>query len=331
MSYVKKQHYVPQFYLRQFTKSGENIHVYDKFIQKSFRSGVRDIASNKFFYDLSQEIISEWEGLIQQKQAEESIDQSAIDKLLEQIKDVQLIEKYLSRLESRFSRVLNEVLDGLDKRRRLKHKYRYDLALMAAVQFWRTQERRENMMELERKLEERVMRIVDRMNEVKGTNFTAKDLAVAFDAEETATRHKMMLLKTEILEETAQTFANHIWVIGVNDTNNPLYTSDNPVTTSAHKVEDWRSHTGIASLGVEVIFPLSPKYVLIMYERSYHHLAEYKDGTLSYLKQDNIRYYNSRQVYSSYRQVFSIAENFELVKEMLSKEPELAGPRERWE
>lgn len=331
MTLVKKQHYVPQFYLRQFTSNGEQLSVYDKFQQKAFRSNIRDVASSSYFYDLSLETIAEFEQVIRQKQADENIDQAFIDKALEYVKDVQLIEKYLSNLETRFARVVTEVIEGLEKRRRFKDKYRTELALMVAVQLFRTQETRESMMELEEKMEEGVMRIVEKMNVVNSTNFTAHDVGIAFNPEATAARHKMMLFDKGFLERTAQILNNHIWVIGVNETDNPFFTSDHPVAKRPNKTNDWRSNAGIASQGIEISMPITPKYNLIMYERSYFQHIEYRDQHLSYLKKDNVTYYNAEQVYSSYRQVFSSRNNFELVEKMLTKHPDLTMPRSRWD
>jgi hypothetical protein len=156
MPLVKKQHYVPQFYLRHFTTAGERIFVYDKFRQAAFPSNVHDIAASNYFHDLSIETVAELEAHLREEQAKENMKEESVNKLLEQIKDVQMIEKYLSRLENRFERVLSKVIEGLDHRTRFKQEYRSELAQMAAVQFWRTQERREGMMELGEKLKKRL-------------------------------------------------------------------------------------------------------------------------------------------------------------------------------
>ncbi len=53
MSKVKRQHYVPQLYLKQWhnDKSDEQIYVYDKTLKKSFSSNIKNIASSNYFYD----------------------------------------------------------------------------------------------------------------------------------------------------------------------------------------------------------------------------------------------------------------------------------------
>src|SRR6266511_2475536 len=108
------------------------------------------------------------------------------------------------------------------------------------------------MMELEEKLEQSVMDIVQKMNEVNETSFTSDDLDISFNPEQTATRHKLFVFDQKVLEETAQIFNEHIWHIGVNETDNPLFTSDNPVATKPNKKDDWRSNAGIRSPGIEI-------------------------------------------------------------------------------
>jgi hypothetical protein len=47
------QHYVPEFYLKNFSQKGRQIFVYDKVVQKSFSTSISSIASEQGFYDNS--------------------------------------------------------------------------------------------------------------------------------------------------------------------------------------------------------------------------------------------------------------------------------------
>lgn len=328
---VKKQHYVPQFYLRGFVNKKSQVNVYDKFRQKSFPANIRDVASSNYFYDLSQEFIAEAENKVREIQKTENADDEFVNQVLNIVRDTQMLEKRLSQMESRFARVLQKVIEALNKRRRFKNKYRSELALMASVQFWRTNEQRQSMMELDSKVEQGVMQMVNKMNEVKGTNFSAKDLKIAYDPEETALRHKMSLFDTDLLLNTASIFASHIWTIAVNDTDIPFYTSDHPIALRSHKTDDWLSNTGIESPGIEIMFPLNFKYVLHMFERSFHHNLNTYDGKLIYVKDDHVTYTNSNQVLSSHRQVYSSLGNFNLIETMIEELPHLKKPISRWE
>ena len=47
------QHYVPEFYLKNFSRNSKQIFVFDKEIQKSFPASISSVASQKSFYDNS--------------------------------------------------------------------------------------------------------------------------------------------------------------------------------------------------------------------------------------------------------------------------------------
>lgn len=51
MSKAKKQHYVPQFYLKYFVNAHSNIHTFDIVDQKQFVTTTANIAHDKAFYD----------------------------------------------------------------------------------------------------------------------------------------------------------------------------------------------------------------------------------------------------------------------------------------
>lgn len=82
--------------------------------------------------------------------------------------------------------------------------------------------------------------------------------------------HGNMLLDVEQIMELAEGFHNLIWILGINRTGIPFYTSDSPIGTVPHVNHPFMSMAGIRSEGVEVFFPLSPMHVLLMYEGSYH-------------------------------------------------------------
>src|SRR4029078_1066358 len=48
-----KQHFVPEFYLKNFTTNGKQLFIYDKVIHKSFTNSISSVASQESFYDNS--------------------------------------------------------------------------------------------------------------------------------------------------------------------------------------------------------------------------------------------------------------------------------------
>ena len=118
MSSTKHQHYVPQFYLREFASAEEQVWVYDKVTDKAFQTAVRNVAGERYFYD-SEEI----EALTG---------------------DRQLVEKYLSNLEGEFKEKIERLLQRLraGEFQRLHPETRSVIATFAAFQIVRTKEHR---------------------------------------------------------------------------------------------------------------------------------------------------------------------------------------------
>ena len=52
MSKTKKQHYVPQSYLKRFAHDSQRLWVFDKVSGIIFKSNVIDVAQKRYFYDL---------------------------------------------------------------------------------------------------------------------------------------------------------------------------------------------------------------------------------------------------------------------------------------
>ncbi len=84
---------------------------------------------------------------------------------------------------------------------------------------------------------------------------------------------------------------------------------------------------GIGSPGIEISFPITPYCAIMMYERNYHKkkMETFDNKYLPIQDEECIKYYNCLQVYQSYRQIFSINNNFELVYQMIKSHPEICN------
>ncbi|NRA55430.1 MAG: DUF4238 domain-containing protein [Gammaproteobacteria bacterium] len=51
MNFPKKQHYVPQFLLRYFAQNKNRVYVFDKKMNRTFPSNVKDVGHENNFYD----------------------------------------------------------------------------------------------------------------------------------------------------------------------------------------------------------------------------------------------------------------------------------------
>jgi len=296
----KQQHYVPQSYLKRFSTDEHSVFVFDKFTQKVFRTNIANVASERYFYDFY------------------------VDTAHELNIDVQLAENALGGdIEAAYSNIIDSILQKLRKNARkrvLRSHHKTSVSYFIALQAIRTKEHRSTQTQLIEKGMEAVL--------AKTSEHRRDEYQVWVDAE-----YVSLLQSLSMFGPTVQAVANalrkHIWLVGVNQAERPLYTSDHPVVRRAHKKDPYqiRSYAGLASEGIEIALPMTPKYILILCERTFHkHLAT-KDGGLMLLdNHEYIKYYNSLQVAQSYRQVYCPSDNFHLAKEMCKTHPELCEP-----
>lgn len=104
---VKKQHYVPQFYLRGFSEmNNDKVDIYRKKDKKFINTNVRSICYGKYFYDLEDNSLIKKSLELRSKYYNLNVD---VEELLQ--KNPQYIETvFLNRLESDTSKIINEIL-----------------------------------------------------------------------------------------------------------------------------------------------------------------------------------------------------------------------------
>lgn len=111
---TKKQHFVPQFLLRNFVGDSGKVWAYDKSLDRSFLSSTEGVACDGYFYD---------DPSIAAVTGEE-----------------QFVEKALSKAEGKWSQALSPVLERARSKGHLGLSYqeRMDLSQMMALQMVRT-------------------------------------------------------------------------------------------------------------------------------------------------------------------------------------------------
>jgi hypothetical protein len=322
MSDVKKQHFVPQFYLRKFADSNSQLFVFDKFTKQPFKANVSNVASESRFYDFHQDIQKEFQEKVARGEAILEEDAEIIQKAL----DPQLVEKELANIEGDFVNVLDEMLETIDKTKGIDPEHKLITAYFMAVQILRTPEFRRTLIELQ----EQTMAMM--LEKWYDQHVAENNLYIKFDERYASLEHAQFLFSPRLRESIFQTLSEHIWIVGINRTTQPLYTSDTPVVKKAHIKDPYKSYAGLGSLGIEIAFPISPKYVLILCERTaFLHYGPRECGSLS-LNLDNITHYNSLQVLQSYRQVYCSSQKFGLAEQICNEHPEVCTPnRKRFE
>jgi hypothetical protein len=202
MNKVKKQHFVPRFYLENFTDAKNSIYAFDKITGESFSTTTENIAHQKYFYDY------------------EPLDQF--------MGREQTIEKALAKFEAESAKVLRRVvasLNGNDISGFTKDDYR-KLADYIITQQRRTPENKikgtQLAMELERQLR------------AKGASEKfIKEQGLESEKYDSQFQQVYGLLNSGVLRDI-EDLCDRYWIFWSNKTKHNFYTSDHPVIGYLH-------------------------------------------------------------------------------------------------
>lgn len=227
------------------------------------------------------------------------------------------MEKTLSEFEHRSSNTLQNLLQTVEECGMIDPQLKPDMALFMALQYLRTPQARNLQIELAEGL---MQRVLDLHIAHERPELSDHDLRARLGPDSGPLLHAQLMFSPELLTPVASVLEKHIWVVGLNNTSKPLYTSDTPLVLQPHKAKGLLPCTGLASKGIEIAFPLTPDYILILWERtSFRDLAR-KDCATIELDGNDVSHFNSLQVFQSYRQVYSSRSDFALAKEICGPE-----------
>lgn len=332
MADTKKEHYVPRCYLKNFVLEDDKIKVFDKFKMQVREQRIMDVAMENYFYDIDFEEILQKVESDKNEKIKTDLKNIVGTENWEDVKNVldkKHIEKdFFAPMEDIYSELLhtfisknhngNEwVIKNCNICSEIEKEF---MSLFIAIQIIRTKSFRTNLGDTFAKLYQ-TLAYKSQMNNENALPKEAFEVEVNDDF--VKLQHSTMILDEEMVEGIAETLFNHIWVIYVNKTDYPFYTSDNPVVTIPHKRDKYVSYGGLASEGVEIIFPISPRLLLAMYEKETYNNKFHDRKYIVLSSKDRIDYYNCQQVYHSYRCIFSKKNNFNLAEQICKETPAL--------
>lgn len=287
MSKVKKQHFVPRFYLENFTDSKNNIYAFDIIKGESFATTTDNIAHKKFFYDYE-----------------------PFDKFVGRD---QVIEKALAKFEAESAVILRKLVAGLkanDISEFASDDYK-QLADYIITQQKRTPENRIKGIQLAIETE--------RQLRAKGASDEFIKEA-GFEADKYDPRFQQIygLLNSGALHDI-EDLCDRYWVFWSNMTKHNFYTSDHPVIGHLHTDRDWQ--------GYEIYFPITPKYsVSILIKSQFHHATANHRKIVTLEDPEHVKFYNSLVLTRCSRQIYSAENDFRLAKKIVKETPSLTDP-----
>lgn len=315
---TKKQHFVPQFLLRNFCQEKKNrIFVFDKKLNHSFPSNVNDIGHENSFYD---------ERILGYENGTEFI-LSELEAIIAPIIDKIVTHGSIKALE-----------DG-------EHKY---LCLFSTIQMLRTNETREFLEDSNQILAERIKELG------YNPNTDVENFKEASKEELKSSAIDILNRINRMPGELVGRFLDKQLTLLQAPEGQSFYISDNPIVKHNHLPREGRGNLGIGLKGIEIFFPISSSYCLSflcseLAEEIKQNVKNFKTAkllgiapqidineaekmvnnferrTTNKLNELNMDFCNSLQVIESTRFVYSGCSKFLLAKNMLKTNPEISN------
>jgi len=332
MADTKKEHYVPRCYLKNFVLENDRIKIFDRFKMQVREQRIMDVAMENYFYDINfDKLIQRAENDEQEKIKADLQGILGTDKwedVIEQLDEKHIEKEFFSQLEGIYSELLQIIIDKshngnnwvMENCCAFSEIEKSFMSIFIAIQIIRTKSFRDTLGDIINKTYQ-TLAYKSQMYDEDALPKEAFECEV--DSDFVKLQHSGLILDEEMAVGIAETLCNHIWVMYVNKTEYPFYTSDNPIATIPHKHDKYMSYGGLNSEGVEIVFPISPNLLLAMYEKNTYEKMFTDRKFVVLTSKDEIDYFNRQQVYQSYRCIFSGKNNFELAEEMCKEYPQL--------
>lgn len=301
----KRQHYVPKFYLRNFSFKKPNsrnkahyVHFFDKPSESHGFDNIKNLAQEKYFYDIN---------------------------------DNQTIENRLSKLEYDASKIIKSIIDDESVELLEIEKTKAILAVFLIIQDIRTKKMREAPKNFATKVKSKILKEYGGMGEK-----LAKDFEKAIKKEHNKNFHLTWFFNKPALNSFSNMLFYKKWILIVNNNEIPFWTSDTPVVRFNPFDLSPYGNLGFMSAGIQLYFPLSPKLCLCLLDPKIYRNYKKMEYVHPYYIQLNtmkseiyqaelmdVLFQNKLHVEQCLRQLYSNSYDFGLARETINKNPKL--------
>jgi len=305
---VKKQHYVPQFYLRNFSKNGKRIEVFDKEQRKSYPANIKDVACGNYFHDIDNEHFKD---------------------------ETQEMEKFLSRLEGNYKNSLDSVLKKLKDAKieylntkslsydfNITQEEKRGIAEFFVLQWIRTDKKRKEFTQITETLRQAIKEHCEDAN---------------IDFNQVDTKYDVKMSQLDMIFSSIEPLSSYLmeqkWLFGMNMSAIPFYTSDNPAILDKEFCENKKYRgNGFESPNINFYLPLNSKFILLVVEKNFYELGKYIDlyiNNIACFDNDNVLYCNDLQLKESLFQIYSETSEFFHIEQEYCHQKNINGKKDR--
>ena len=278
MTKTKKQHYISQFYLRNFSENKEKIFCVVKPEMNITYPSIKDTAEENYFYDLK---LSEFYETSDEETRKQIDDSCMIDKgktyneLTQDERDNldQFLENYLStQIETPLGIIIKKIIDNTYDFNKWVVKYclfmnedeKHEMAFYLAITYIRSKSYRSF---ISKSLENMYKGTIPRLASLQGIDIKEEDLNISFTKEAQKANHIKAIVDENEGAEIAGALFSKKWVLYENLTEIPFVTSDEAfVIVPTEKPPFPIIGNGLASPGVMLFYPISSRLLLVMYD-----------------------------------------------------------------
>lgn len=339
---TQKEHYVPQCYLRNFAIKGnpEKIHVFDKVKPQIRRNqNILDNAHERYFYDIDiDKILTE----TSEENRVKIMRQLGTEYEILRNDKTQYIEKlFADELEGGYSQLLKDIIGKAccatpwysSNCYCMSEEQKIAFSIYLTVQYLRTRKTRNMIEEGYTKLYENLFRkIYNQKCQDNESKLKPGDISFSIGKEALKIPHAEMFLDIDTILDLSVAFLNHIWVIYINHTKIPFWTSDSPVAFN-NIPSGIMANKGITSKGIEIYLPLSGKVCLALYDREVYEevfalKTSLKDRFYLQANEKLVERCNMIQVKECNRCVYAEVDDFSIAEKACRDYPALTKKKE---
>lgn len=331
------QHYVPQFYLNNFShnnkKGKKSIDVFDIDLNKILRNQrIENVAFEKYFYDIDLEkYLNNISGLRLLLIKVYLKIKFGLRFKISQFKNLNTIENILATVESNTSPIFTKIIEKSETYTKwerencflINEDEKLKIATFLAVQFLRTPKIRQSFQEANTVLKAQIIQEFHYRD--TGEIIDLNELIEEINSEDIKNQHLNSIF-TENTKKIVDIFNKHSWVFYKNNTNVDFITSDSPISTKATKDETLMSYGGINSPGVMIIFPITKKLILVMYENELNMNQENKKLIMCN-DSDRIEAHNIVTFLNCHRFLYGNKKEFDKLNEYVSFHSKSTDPK----
>lgn len=304
----KKQHFVPQIYLRRFSGEDKYIHAFDKESGKSYRAAIDRICCADNLYTV-------W-------------DINYDDGGLYATRDLGLEKDFFAKnIEIQLEASLDYFLDlvrwwwsNRSEESIIPFSIKEKVAQVIVAQILRMPDMQDYNDELVQSMTGQISDVISQMS---GKNrdsllLELKMMQIENRLNPTLSQFNNTFFNKDFFQSFSTTLAGNFWTL-LCSPGADFYTCDRPVNLCRHCEGVRPIYFGFAEEGAEVSFTINSCLVLVIWDKQFFSEKEKEDGTCRIATPQEIAHVNTLRYITARRHVFSVGDSFEYAQYMFER------------